>query len=94
MTKSKLVDAVCEQYPDLPPAQVKAMVTAFFETIKAALVGGDKVEIRGFGSFRIRHRAPRLSRNPKTGAAVKVPAKAIPFFKAGRDLKQAVDQGP
>ena len=93
MTKSKLVDTVCEQYPDLPPAQIEALVTVFFETIQAALVRGDKVEIRGFGSFRVRHRAPRLSRNPKTGEAVSVPAKVVPFFKAGRDLKQVVDQG-
>ena len=93
MTKSKLVDTVCEQYPDMAPDQIEALVTVFFESIKAALVRGDKVEIRGFGSFRVRRRAPRLSRNPKTGAAVSVPAKVVPFFKAGRDLKQVVDQG-
>jgi len=93
MTKSKLVDVICGQYPDLPQAQIEALVTVFFESIRAALVQGDKVEIRGFGSFRVRHRAPRLSRNPKTGAAVNVPAKAVPFFKAGRDLRQVVDQG-
>ncbi len=93
MTKSKLVETVCEQYPDLTSAQIEDLVTIFFESIKAALIRGDKVEIRGFGSFRVRRRAPRLSRNPKTGEAVSVPAKAVPFFKAGRDLKQIVDQG-
>ena len=93
MTKSKLVDTVCEQYPDMAPEQIEALVTVFFESITAALVRGDKVEIRGFGSFRARHRAPRLCRNPKTGEAVSVPSKVVPFFKAGRDLKQSVDQG-
>jgi len=62
-----------------------------FDSIKNALTVGDKIEIRGFGSFRLRSRNPRTGRNPKTGQTVPVPEKKVPFFKAGKELKAIVD---
>jgi len=63
------------------------VVNAVFENIAQALAGGDKVELRGFGSFTVRHRNGRQGRNPRTGEVVQVPAKNVPFFKPGKDLK-------
>jgi len=73
------------------PAQIQERVDALFESIKAALARGDEVELRGFGSFRLRRRKVREGRNPKTGEAVHVPEKVVPFFKAGAELREMVD---
>jgi integration host factor subunit beta len=67
------------------------IVNILFNSITEALSQGDKVELRGFGSFRIRSRNPREGRNPKTGDAVHIPAKRVPFFKAGKELREMVD---
>ena len=67
------------------------IIALFFTSITDALSKGEKVELRGFGSFRVRHRLPRKGRNPKTGAHVAIPAKCVPFFKAGKDLRALVD---
>jgi integration host factor subunit beta len=93
MTKSKLLEELVARYPDMTPEQLQNVLDAFFQTIQEALLQDDKVELRGFGSFRVRHRKPRLGRNPKTGEPVSVPAKKVPFFKAGRELKLMADQG-
>lgn len=93
MTKSKLLNELSVRYPDMSSEQLQDFLNAFFQTIQEALLRGDKVELRGFGSFRVRHRKPRLGRNPKTGAPVSVPAKKVPFFKAGREFKLMADQG-
>jgi integration host factor subunit beta len=66
-------------------------VEAIFDSIVRSLRGGDKIEIRGFGSFRTRQRQPRIGRNPKTGARVEVPAKKIPYFKPSKELKDVVN---
>jgi integration host factor subunit beta len=91
MTKAQLIENVSEQTPGLTKHQTEAIVNAIFNSIKEALAKGDKIEIRGFGSFRLRQRRMREGRNPKTGAAVSVPAKKVPFFKAGKELKELVD---
>lgn len=93
MTKAELIEKVAAQYTVLTKRQTEILVNTFFDSIKEALAKGDKIEIRGFGSFRIRHRRMREGRNPKTGTLVTVPAKRVPFFKAGKELKDLVDRG-
>lgn len=93
MTKAELIEKVAAQYTVLTKRQTEILVNTFFDSIKEALAKGDKIEIRGFGSFRIRHRRMREGRNPKTGTLVTVPAKRVPFFKAGKELKELVDRG-
>ncbi len=92
MTKAQLIERVSEQVNGLTKRQTEIIVNQIFNSIKEALARGDKIEIRGFGSFRLRHRRMREGRNPKTGASVSVPAKKVPFFKAGKELKELVDQ--
>ena len=91
MTKAELVDQVADKV-DLTKKQTEVIVNILFQSITEALSQGDKVELRGFGSFRIRDRNPREGRNPKTGDAVHIPAKKVPFFKAGKELREMVDQ--
>jgi len=91
MTKAELIDEISLQYLSLTRPQVETLVNTIFESIKEVLAAGDKIEIRGFGSFRIRHRKMREGRNPKTGELVSVPPKKVPFFKAGKELKALVD---
>lgn len=91
MTKAGLIDKVTERMNSLTTKQTEVVVNMIFDSIKDALVKGEKVEIRGFGSFRIRNRRPREGRNPKTGTSVSVPPKKVPFFKAGKELREIVD---
>lgn len=91
MTKAELIDTISQQYTDLTRRQVEILVNTVFQSIKETLAGGEKIEIRGFGSFRLRHRRMREGRNPKTGELVTVPPKNVPFFKAGKELKALVD---
>lgn len=91
MTKAELIDNVSKKVDGLTRSQVDVLVSTVFGSIKDALSVGDKVEIRGFGSFRLRFRAAREGRNPKTGEVVRVPEKHVPFFKAGKELKEMVD---
>ncbi|MEK6538649.1 MAG: integration host factor subunit beta [Nitrospirota bacterium] len=91
MTKTDLIEKVSLQTDGLTKKQTEIIVNMLFDSIKDALAGGDKIEIRGFGSFRIRKRQTREGRNPKTGKNVSVPEKRVPFFKAGKELKEMVD---
>ncbi len=91
MTKAELVEKVSEKVDDLTKKQTEVIINTIFDSIKDALSTGDKIEIRGFGSFKIRSRKQREGRNPKTGSPVSVPAKKVPFFKAGKELKELVD---
>lgn len=91
MTKAELVDNVAEKV-NLTKKQTEIIVNILFNSITEALSDGDKVELRGFGSFRIRDRNPREGRNPKTGDTVHIPAKKVPFFKAGKELREMVDK--
>ncbi|MGQ4807128.1 DNA-binding protein HU 1 [Candidatus Entotheonellaceae bacterium PAL068K] len=90
MTKAELVEKVAKE-TELTKKQTETIVNILFNSIIEALRQGDKVELRGFGSFRIRQRNPREGRNPKTGDTVHIPAKQVPFFKAGKELREIVD---
>ena len=90
MTKAELVDEVGRQAA-LTRKHSEVIVDAVFSSIIEALQGGDKIELRGFGSFRVRHRASRTGRNPKTGEGVLVPAKKVPYFKPGKELRELIN---
>ena len=90
MTKAELVAKVAGHI-NLTKKQTEVVVNTVFQSITESLSQGKKVELRGFGSFRIRERNPRLGRNPKSGEKVSVPAKKVPFFKAGKELRELVD---
>src|SRR5579863_5363802 len=92
ITKADLVEDVIKT-AGLPRKESEEIVETIFESIIQALQGGDKIEIRGFGSFRTRQRRGRIGRNPKTGAKVDVPPKRIPFFKPSKELKDHVNGG-
>jgi integration host factor subunit beta len=91
MTKAELVEKVADKI-QLTKKQTETIVNILLNSITEALSEGDKVELRGFGSFRIRKRNPREGRNPKTGDTVQIPAKRVPFFKAGKELREMVDE--
>jgi integration host factor subunit beta len=90
MTKADLIDEVSRQV-ELTRKDSEVIVETIFDSIVHSLRAGDKIEIRGFGSFRTRQRNPRVGRNPKTGDRVEVPAKKIPFFKPSKELKDLVN---
>lgn len=92
MTKSALIEKVAEKAGDLTRAQVEIIVDTVFESMQSALIKGDKVEIRGFGNFRLKTRKPREARNPKTGEQVQVPAKKVLFFRVGKELKEMLNR--
>jgi integration host factor subunit beta len=90
LTKADLIEEVLS-LTELPRKESETIVETIFDRIIAALQKGEKIEIRGFGSFRTRQRRGRVGRNPKTGAKVEVPAKKIPFFKPSKELKDFVN---
>ena len=91
MTRADLTEEVCRT-TEMPRKESEAVVCAIFDSIVRALRSGDKVEIRGFGSFHTRQRRGRIGRNPKTGAKVEVPPKRIPFFKPSKELRNLVER--
>jgi len=93
MMKAELVDKVAATI-QLPKHQTETVVNLFLQCITDALRAGDKVELRGFWSFRLRHRQPRTGRNPKTGDPVPIPAKQVPWFTVGNALRALVDYPP
>ena len=92
MTKSELIERLSLEQPHLPPRDVEFSVNAVLDYMRRALVAGDRIEIRGFGSIGLRYRMPRNGRNPKTGDSVSVPGKYVPHFKPGRLLRERVNQ--
>jgi len=90
MTKAELVEEVAKT-TQLTKKHAELIVNTVFESIVTSLKEGEKIELRGFGSFRIRHRGPRIGRNPKTGDRVEVPPKRIPYFKPGKELKELLN---
>jgi len=90
MTKAELVEEVART-TQLTKKHAELIVNTVFESIVSSLKDGEKIELRGFGSFRIRDRGPRIGRNPKTGDKVHVPPKRIPYFKPGKDLKELLN---
>ena len=91
MTKAELVEDVARS-SDLSKKDAEVIVQTVLDSIIESLKTGDKVELRGFGSFRLRERAARQGRNPKTGERVYVPAKKVPYFKPGKELKELINQ--
>ena len=91
MTRSELVTLLAEQFPQLTAKDTEAVVSVLLESIAESLKRGDRVEIRGFGSFSLNYRPARVGRNPKSGETVQVPAKYIPHFKAGKELRERID---
>lgn len=90
MTKAELVEEVARS-TELTKKHAEIIVNTVFESIVDSLKAGEKIELRGFGSFRIRQRGARMGRNPKTGDQVEVPAKRIPYFKPGKDLREMLN---
>jgi integration host factor subunit beta len=91
MTKSELIARLAERNPHLYQRDVERIVTTIFEEIANALSRGDRVELRGFGAFSVKNRDPRQGRNPRTGEQVSVQAKAVPFFKTGKQLREQLN---
>jgi integration host factor subunit beta len=90
MTKHELIRRVAKRYSQLTEKDVDIAVKAIFEAMAESLAQGKRIEIRGFGSFDLTYRPPRVGRNPKSGKAVRVPAKFVPHFKAGKELRERV----
>jgi integration host factor subunit beta len=91
MTKSELIQHIAELNPHLYHRDVERIVTTIFEEISGALSRGDRVELRGFGAFSVKRRDARVGRNPRTGDAVQVSEKHIPFFKTGKLLRERLN---
>jgi integration host factor subunit beta len=91
MIKSELIQQIAEENPHLFQRDVERIVSVVFEEITSALSRGDRVELRGFGAFSVKSRDARMGRNPRTGASVPVPAKRVPFFKAGKELRERMN---
>lgn len=92
MTRSELIDRLSERFPQFTHKDAELAVGEILGAIQGALCSGDRVEIRGFGSFSLNFRPPRTARNPKTGEPVSVPAKVVPHFKAGKELRELVEK--
>lgn len=91
MTKSELIEKVADQIPGERKKDAEVIVNTVFDRMVEALASGDRIEIRGFGSFHLRQRRARLGRDPKTGNQVEVAEKKVPFFKVGKELRLRVD---
>lgn len=91
MTKSELIILLAAKQPQLDYKDVELAVKELLEQMSAALAAGERIEVRGFGSFSLHRRPPRVGRNPKTGDTVKVPEKRVPHFKPGKELRERVD---
>lgn len=91
MIRSELVQLLARENPGLSPREVERIVDCFFESISAQLTAGGRVELRGFGAFSTRARDARVGRNPRTGASVEVDSKRVPYFKAGKEMRQRLN---
>ncbi|MDQ6992931.1 MAG: integration host factor subunit beta [Mariprofundus sp.] len=91
MTKSELVELIAEQQLDISKREAEVVISTIFSVIGDALASGEHVELRGFGSFTTKARQARIGRNPKSGEAVAVAAKAVPHFKPGKEMRERVD---
>ena len=91
MTRSDLIVKLAERFPQLLGKDAELAVKVILDSMATTLSSGDRIEIRGFGSFALNYRPPRMGRNPKSGDKVQVPAKYVPHFKAGKELRERVD---
>ncbi len=92
MTKSELIERIAERQDQLSMKDIELGVKLVLELMSQALAGGERIEIRGFGSFSLHYRAPRVGRNPKTGETVHLDGKYVPHFKPGKELRERVNQ--
>ena len=92
MTKSELIHKLSQKFSDMPIRDVEKAVEVIFSDISTTLAKGDRVELRGFGAFSVRYRNRRSGRNPRTGENVEVEGKYVPFFKAGKDLRDRLNK--
>jgi len=93
MTKSELIELISKSQQHLAQRDVELAVKTLLEQMSEALAGGERIEVRGFGSFSLHHRPPRIGRNPKTGEPVSLPGKHVPHFKPGKQMRERVDEG-
>jgi len=93
VTKSELIAILASRYPQLAARDTDYAVKTVLDAMTQALAAGQRIEIRGFGSFSLSERAPRIGRNPKSGEKVQVPGKQVPHFKPGKELRERVDSG-
>lgn len=93
MTRSELIAELTDANPHLRTGDIELIVATIFDEITGALARGERVELRGFGAFTVKRRGARTGRNPRTGATVPVVEKAVPFFKAGKELRERVNAG-
>lgn len=92
MTKSELIERITEKHPDMSNKDIELAVKTILDTMSQALSQGDRIEIRGFGSFSLHFRNPRVGRNPKTGESVHLKGKYVPHFKPGKELREQVNE--
>ncbi|MEM6649496.1 MAG: integration host factor subunit beta [Pseudomonadota bacterium] len=93
MIKSELVQIIAAENPHLFIKDVEKIVSTIFDSISEAMAEGDRVELRGFGAFSVKHREARVGRNPRTGEAVAIEEKWTPFFKAGKEMRERLNRG-
>ncbi len=91
MTRSELILLIKKQSPNLDSKEVELAIELFFNEIVMGLTSGSRVELRGFGSFSIKSRSPRIARNPRTGEKVQIGSRLLPFFKAGKELNNLIN---
>lgn len=92
MTKSELIERIAERQDQLSPKDIELAIKLILEYMSQSLASGSRIEIRGFGSFSIHYRAPRIGRNPKTGESVELDGKYVPHFKPGKELRDKVNE--
>ncbi len=92
MIKSELVQKLADENPHLFTRDIERIVNTVFNEISSALADGDRVELRGFGAFSVKHREARIGRNPRTGEAVAIEEKWTPFFKAGKEMRERLNK--
>jgi integration host factor subunit beta len=93
MTRSQLINRLADKFPQLVAKDAEFAVRTILDAMSGTLAEGNRIEIRGFGSFALSHRPPRVGRNPKSGETVQVPEKRVPHFKPGKNLRERVDAG-
>jgi integration host factor subunit beta len=92
MTKSELIEKLSLDYAHIPAKDVEESIKELLDLMTSSLADGDRIEIRGFGSFSLHYRAPRVGRNPKTGETVQLEGKSVPHFKPGKELRERVNE--
>lgn len=92
MIRSELLEKLAHENPELKPDEIEKIVDLFFNQITQKLAEGGRIELRGFGAFSTRERKPRIGRNPRTGESVQVPAKRVPYFKPGKEIRERLNK--